>query len=278
MQLTPRYDGPSLLRIELPLGDPAVPMLRQRRRLATLLAELGAEQWAAASRCDGWSVQDVIVHLVSTNQFWAASIGAALGGEPTRILTAFDPVSTPAALVEAAGSLSTADVLDRYVATNEQLAAAVAGLDDDGWAAVGESPLGHVPLQEVALHALWDAWIHERDVMLPLGLAQVEEPDEIAGCLAYAAALGPSFAAAGNLGRTGAIAVEATAPDVRLVVEVGDAVSVHGGDAPPGALRLGGSAVDLVEGLSLRAPLPCPVPDDQRWLLSGLAEVFDQAS
>ncbi len=47
------------------------------------------------------------------------------------------------------------------------------------------------------------------------------------------------------------------------------------GDGPANALRLTGAAVDLLEGLSLRAPLPCPVSDEHRWLVNGLAEVFD---
>ena len=64
MRLTPRYDDPTFLQLDLPMGDPAVPMLRQRRRLASLLGGLDDEQWAAASRCEGWSVQDVVAHLV----------------------------------------------------------------------------------------------------------------------------------------------------------------------------------------------------------------------
>jgi uncharacterized protein (TIGR03083 family) len=276
MLLTPRYDEPSFLQLELVLGDPGPPLLRQRRRLASLLGGLDAEQWATASRCEGWSVQDVVAHLVSTNQFWAFSIGAALSGEPTRFLATFDPVASPAEHVEAVRSQPTADVLARFVETNESLADAVAELGDDGWSMLGEAPPGHVPLRAVALHALWDSWIHERDIVLPLGLIPVEEPDEIAGCLGYGAALGPAFAVAGGATRQGAIAVEATNPDLRLVVEVGESVVVRAGDAPADALCLTGPAVGLIEALSFRGPLPCPVATDEQWLVSGLAEVFDR--
>lgn len=276
MLLTPRYDEPSFLQLDLPLGDPAVPLLRQRRRLASLLGGLDAEQWAAGSRCERWSVQDVIAHLVSTNQFWALSIGAALGGRPTRFLGTFDPVTSPVELVEAARSQPHADVLDHFVETNEAIADAIAELDDNGWTTLAEAPPGHVPLRAVALHALWDSWIHERDIVLPLGLTPVEEPDEIAGCLGYGAALSPAFAVAGGSTRRGAIAVDATDPDTRFVVEVGESVVVRAGDAPADALRLTGPAVELVEGLGFRVPLPCPVADDHKWLLSGLAEVFDR--
>jgi uncharacterized protein (TIGR03083 family) len=278
MLLTPRYDDPAFFRIETQPRDPALPLLRQRRRLASLLGGLDDEQWAAASRCEGWSVRDVIAHLVSTNQFWAFSIGAALGGEPTRFLASFDAVATPVELVEALRSQPPAEVLDAFVATNEAIADAIARLDDGGWSTLAEAPPGHVAIRAVALHALWDAWVHERDVVIPLGLTPVDEPDELAGCLTYVAALSPAFAVAGGSTRRGAIAVEATHPEVRFVVDVGESVVVRAGEAPAGALRLTGSAVELIEALSFRAPLPCPVADEHRWLLDGLAEVFDRKS
>jgi uncharacterized protein (TIGR03083 family) len=276
MLLTPRYDDPLFLQFDLPLGDPAVPLLRQRRRLASLLGGLDDQQWAAATRCEGWSVQDVVAHLVTTNQFWAFSIASALNGEPTRFLVTFDPVVSTVEMVESVRSQPSADVLDRFVETNEAVADVIAELDDEGWATLGEAPPGHVPLRALALHALWDAWIHERDILLPLGLTAVEEPDEIAGCLGYGAALSPAFAVAAGTTRRGAIAVEATDPDVRFVVEVGESVVVRAGDAPSDALHLRGSAVELVEALCFRVPLPCSVPVDQQWLLNGLAEVFDR--
>lgn len=278
MLLTPRYDGPSLLRIDVPIGDPGALVVRQRRRLASILGGLDEAQWATASRCESWSVKDVVAHLVSTNEFWAGSIRSALDGEPTRVLATFDPVATPAALVDAFRHQGPAEVLDAFVETGRALAATVAGLDGEAWKLPGEAPLGHVPLYAVALHALWDSWIHERDILLPLGLTPVEEPDEIGACLLYSAALSPALVATSGSIRTGAVAAEAIAPDVRFTVEVGPSVVVHDGAVPPGALHLVGPAVDLVEGLSTRGPLPCPVPDADRWLLGGLAEGFDQAT
>jgi uncharacterized protein (TIGR03083 family) len=279
--LTPLYDRPSFLRIDVPLGDladPAAPLLRQRRRLAAQLADLSDEQWATPSRCAGWSVQDVIAHLMATNQFWAVSIDAGLAGKPTRYLAAFDPVATPAEMVEEERHRSADEVLDRFADSTEKLAAAVGRIDGAGWALPGEAPPGHIPLTAVALHALWDAWVHERDVLLPLGRTPVEEPDEITACLAYAAALSPAVGIAGGSTRPGAITVDATGPDLHLVVDVGDTVVVGADGAPAGALHLTGPAVALVDALSLRAALPCPVPADQRWLLDALSEAFDQAT
>lgn len=276
MRLTPRYDEPGFFRIDLDLGDPAGPLVRQRARLASTLAELDDDQWAAPSRCDGWSAKDVVAHLAVANQFWALAVGTGRAGEPTRFLATFDPVASPIEHVDATRAESPAEVLGRFVATNDALADALAGLDDEGWSALGEAPPGHVPLRAVALHALWDAWVHERDVLLPLGVAPAEEADEIVASLAYAAALGPALALCSGETRAGSIAVLPDDADVAIVVDAGPDVVVRGGDVPADALRLTGRAVDLLEGLSRRAPLPCPVPDGQEWLLAGLAQAFDQ--
>ncbi|MGH9134102.1 MAG: hypothetical protein ACRDZZ_09210, partial [Ilumatobacteraceae bacterium] len=86
-------------------------------------------------------------------------------------------------------------------------------------------------VQHVIAHLVttnqWDAWIHERDIVLPLGRTPVEEVDEITACLTYGASLR-------------------------------------------------GPAVELVEALAFRVPLPCPVAEEHKWLLNGLATVFDR--
>ena len=152
-------------------------------------------------------MQDVIAHLDSTNQFFAISISAGWPASPP----ASSPRSTPSRRrprwSPRARSQTSAEVLDAFVTSTEGLAQAVAGLDEVGWATLGEAPPGHVALRAVALHALWDAWIHERDVLLPLGLPIVEEADEISDSLRYAAALGPAFATTLGSTRCGAIVV-----------------------------------------------------------------------
>jgi uncharacterized protein (TIGR03083 family) len=276
MQLKPRYDGRPPLTIEVPLGDPSIPLLRQRRRLAARLSALTPEQWVAPSRCEGWSVQDVVAHLDGVNRFWSFSIKAGLADAPSTVLTAFDPVATPRAMVEATRALGSSEILAQFVESTERLASMVERIDASSWSRPAEAPLGHVSLEALALHALWDAWVHERDVVLPLGLAAEEEIDEVTGSLVYVAALGLAILAAGGATRTGVLLVDATDPAVRFVVDVGSTVVVREPRAADaGGPRLCGPAVELIEGLSLRMPLRHDLAEDDRWLLGGLAEAFD---
>lgn len=255
MQLTPRYGDPPALVMDKVFDDPAGPLLRQRRRLGDVLASFSDDQWRGTSRCDGWTVADVVAHLVGTNQFWAISLAAGLRSEPTRFLATFDPVSSPPAMIQAFREQSPRDVLAQYTSSVDELAAVVEGMDDAAWETVAESPPGHVAAHVVALHALWDAWIHERDILLPLGLEHTLADDEVIGCLHYVAAVGPSFLAAGGSTRRGSLTVTATAPTAMFTVDAGSTVVVRSGDGPSGGARLNGDAVALVERDSATALL-----------------------
>lgn len=254
-----------------------VPLLRQRRRLADALAGLDAEQWQVASRCEGWAVRDVVAHLISADQFWALSARAGLAGEPTRFLVGFDPVATPPALI-ASNDAPPEQLVADLRASTDALDEVLGGLDADRWETQAEAPPGLVPLHALAAHALWDGWVHERDVLLPLGIAPAEEPDELLACLRYVAALGPVFLATMGSTRTATLVVVGTDPAARVVVGLGETVVLDGAEPGEGAVRLEGRTVELVEGLSRRAPLPREVAEADRWVVDGLAVTFDQAT
>jgi hypothetical protein len=198
-----------------------------------------------------------------------------LAGEPTRVLNGFDPAATPAMLIEPMRALPPSDVLAQLDASMTGFLAVLASLDNAGWAAPAETPPGYLPVRLLAHHALWDCWVHERDVALPLGLTPPVEADEVAASLRYAAALSPGFLINNGPGCTGAFAVDAHDPDTQFWLEVdGTSVRVHDGPAPAGTPCLRGNAVELTEALSIRAPLPVGAPPEWRELLGGLAVAF----
>ena len=158
-------------------GDPPAPTP------VDLLASLDEAAWSHPSRCEGWTNRDVVVHLDSTNAFWTHSITEGRRGRPTRFLTTFDPVVSPAELVAATEERSGAETVERFAASTDALLALVEQLDSADWTATAESPAGHVSVATVVHHALWDAWVHERDIALPLGRPAVED-DEVLAALA----------------------------------------------------------------------------------------------
>jgi uncharacterized protein (TIGR03083 family) len=254
---SPRYEGPAIISMTGEPGDQWAPLARQRRRLQATLEALAPGDWSSPTRCDGWSVQDVVAHLVGVNSFWQASVQAGLAGTPTRVLVGFDPAVTPALMVDAMRDLDTGDVLERFIASNDGLLAVLDGLDDRQWMTAAETPAGHVALRVLAHHALWDCWVRSS--------------------LRYVSALGPACALA--TGRTVAcvFAVEAQDPDERFVLDVDHCVAVADGDdcVLADELCLRGDALTLVEALSLRCPLPASAPARWQELRRGLATAFD---
>ncbi len=75
--------------------------------------------------------------------------------------------------------------------------------------------------------------------------------------------------------RVGRLAVTTTAPALSLVVDINTGVLVRPGQDPD-APELIGAAVDLVEALSMRRPLPSSAPAEWVWAVGGIAELFDQ--
>jgi uncharacterized protein (TIGR03083 family) len=275
VKLSPRYDGSPILSIDGAPDDQRAPVTRQRRRMEQLLAGLSDDEWRAPSRCDEWTNQDVISHLITVNNFWAASVAAGLAGEPTRMLATFDPAAHPPLMVDGMRSLTPREVFDQFVASNDSFLGALDPLDADGWSALAESPAGHVSIRLLAFHAIWDSWIHERDIALPLGLTPAQEPDELHSCLRYAAAVGPALTVSEGTAFASTLAVDASGPRDRFVLEVTDAVAVHDDEWPDGTPCLEGTAVELIEALSIRGPLPADAPAEWRTLLTGLATIFD---
>ena len=232
MQISPRYDTDPIIHLDGALPAVGMPFVRQRRRLAQALSSLSPAQWATPSRCEGWRVQDVVAHLTGTDLFWNVSIESGLAGAPTRILAAFDPKATPAAMVDAVRDESSADTLASYLDASGALCATIESLDTEGWNAIAESPAGHVTISALVHHALWDSWVHERDVLEPLGITQDEEADEIVASLRYAAALGPALVLQSAASRAGVMALMVERPAARVVVTVDHDVCVAEGDAP----------------------------------------------
>lgn len=269
--LRQHHGAPAPLEVDDTLGPVVAPWRAHRERLVRELEALTDEQWRAPSRCDGWSVQDVVSHLVSADQFWVVSLLAATDGSPTEILRDFDPAGTPEDLVAPTRADPPAEVLDRFRAGTAVFVATVDGLDEAAWAAVGESPIGHVPVPLVLAHAHWDSWLHERDVLVPLGSAPPVEPEELAVATWYALGIG---AVQGGLlddpepvgpGLDDPIDVTLAfddLPDLALRLRIGRRVELSRGD-PDRAVEAG-SALALVERFTGRRddPVHPTLPDD----------------
>ena len=225
MRITPRYEGAAVINVDAVVRSPSAALVRQRARLAEALRGLTTGEWNTPSRCGGWTVQERRRASGRGEPVLVAIDRRGLRGEPTRLLASFDPVRVPAAMVQAARGASASATLDSFQATNAQLGTLVGSLTDADWDKLAEAPPGHLAIRAVALHALWDWWGHERDIVVPLLRQQAVEFDEVLLSLAYAAALGPGLRAAAGSTSAGSLGVIGRHPEIELTVEVGSEVT-----------------------------------------------------
>jgi uncharacterized protein (TIGR03083 family) len=166
----------------------------QRQRFIAVLRGFGSGDWAAATRCAGWSAHEVVRHLCDTNR-----IGIATHSDDSTLDIAggFDPRTTPQRWLITSAAEPPEVTLSRFEATtNEMLAAARGRLADGRTFDVG-MPYGPVDWTVRLLHGFWDSWIHERDVLLARSAEHPTDGDATAYATAYgifiAAAVAPLF-------------------------------------------------------------------------------------
>ncbi len=254
------YDGVTVVvDDDLPLVDA---FLRHRRRFVTELTALDDEQWRCTTRCVNWDARGVIGHLITVDGFFTMGfVGAAAGRAPTSFITGFDPSTGTNDLVAPLLELPPAEVLAQFEASTDALIAAVDALDGDGWDAPCEAPFGHLPARLVLAHAFWDSWLHERDILEPLGLAPALETDEVLTAIWYSLVVGglqgglledDALTGPGPEQPLDVTIVFDDLPEDPLRVEIDTGVRITRADRE-GAV-VAGSAVDAVEHATGRKP------------------------
>lgn len=188
-------------------GDPGVPLdvvtdgtqlaatvSAHKRRLVEAFRTLTDEQWATETRCGGWDARNLADHLADATGFFDYTLSRALEGEATRLLEGFDPKETPKQAAESRGVQSIREVLDKLELAESGLqeTLSVYEADDRGsevWNLMAEAPPGNCPARISLQHCLFDSWLHERDLLVPLDIAPTESRDEILATAAYLCAL-----------------------------------------------------------------------------------------
>lgn len=159
------------------LGLVPVALRSVRERVASLVDTLDADDWRRPSRCELWTVHDVVRHVRDVCGFHVQSLrhaGNVLLDEP------FDNRHTPGRWLERTSAEPPAKTVDdlRRLAAEEDVALR-ARVDEAGDEQV-MSPYGLVHWSILTAHVFWDAWVHDRDATEPLGrpaaAASSEEP------------------------------------------------------------------------------------------------------
>jgi uncharacterized protein (TIGR03083 family) len=161
----------------------------QRRRFASTVEDLSSEELASPSRCKGWTVGDVLRHLVwvdhTIRRIWSGDGSTAAD---------FDPRFTPDKAVQEDRVIPDEEIRERYLLSTGPMLTDLECSDPQRFGVPSLSPAGQVPWWMSAVHIGWDSSIHERDALLPLGRSVKQLESETVPCLAYSLVLMSFFA------------------------------------------------------------------------------------
>jgi uncharacterized protein (TIGR03084 family) len=146
------------------VDDVGSALIMQHRDLEAILTDLDGEQWRRPTRCPGWDVADVVLHLAQTDEMAIASledrmpefVAERVGGEAPAT------VDDGAAVMVARERGGPAEVLlERWRASSDRLEHLLQQVDGHRrvqWVA------GQLSVRTLATTRLAEAWIHTGDV------------------------------------------------------------------------------------------------------------------
>lgn len=155
----------------------------QRARLPRLFQELEPGTWNEPTRCTEWSVHEVVRHLCDVTLKW---LGMLRGEDLSALgLEGMDPRTTPVEWLERSRDQSPAETRALFEQASAVLLEEVDRRADRGADDRVRFVYGNVAWSALALHVFWDAWVHERDILLPQGRPHMSPEIETRAAAAY---------------------------------------------------------------------------------------------
>jgi uncharacterized protein (TIGR03083 family) len=221
----------------------------QRLRLVELFRGFDTDAWGAATLCTQWTAHQVVRHLCDAT---LKATDILRGDAVTDVAdVGFDPRTTPVAWLERSAGETPADSVRCFEEASAVLLTEVDALVDRG-SVDDQRPFlyGPVPWSIVALHVFWDAWIHERDIVVPAG----PHPDSPAIESRAAATYGLSVSCVPAAPITETVVLEGDGGGVFRMEANDGTVTTSVSDGPAAEDALRGSLPEVVDSLIGRGP------------------------
>ena len=205
------------MQLTSPMDDVLQALAAQNDEIDGMLDGLDDASWALPSRCAGWTIADVVLHLAQTNEIAVASAEGRFSEVTAAFGRAAADSAPPGATVDDLAGLAVAaergkppnEIHDRWRASTEAQAAALAACEPGTRLRFVAGELAAVSL---ATTRLAETWIHAGDIAA--GLARQLTPGPHLKPIVRLAwrTLPYAFARAGRA-MAGPVALTLTAPD-----------------------------------------------------------------
>ncbi|MBF82799.1 MAG: hypothetical protein CL522_05330 [Actinobacteria bacterium] len=150
----------------------------------SLISNLNESDWQRQSLCPDWDVKGVVTHL--------AGIENLLLDWVPQNADEWPPFPKMAEFESEAESLKAIDLFDRSITILNDRRKELAGLSDETWNLECMTPVGPGTYGRFMNIRIFDFWVHQRDMTLPLGIETNDSGthanialDEVHGSLGY---------------------------------------------------------------------------------------------
>ncbi|MHB8329360.1 MAG: maleylpyruvate isomerase family mycothiol-dependent enzyme [Acidimicrobiales bacterium] len=144
-----------------------VALAEEWEAVVTLGAALGPDEWALPSECPGWTVRDIVSHMVGTER---SLLGETPPPSPPPLPhVRNDMGASNEAWVAARRSMPGPEVLAEFRDVTAQRLDQLRSWPAERFDEVGPSPVGQVPYREFMHVRVMDCWVHEQDIRVATG-------------------------------------------------------------------------------------------------------------
>ena len=216
------------------------------RRLIDTWQGFAPGQWECQSRNTKWTVHHTVRHVADAME----RVTAAVSGEPILGENDFDPRSTPVTWLTTSDSESPGATIDRFAAASTSFRAGVRDRLTAGDDAHDRTVYGTAHWTVNVAHVLWDSWLHERDVLLPLGqpATSSEAEERLVGLYGLLMALVPSMMFEQSISAT----VQLRGVGLRTIEVSCDGGSLRSAEVPADAAAISGAMPAAIDALAGR--------------------------
>lgn len=157
-------------------GELTALLSQQWQAIDDLVAGLDESAWRTPSILPGWTVFDIVAHVVGTESWLLGEKPPPHDPErPKTDVHDLPHVRNETAVlneiwIDRLRSLSGTRLLALYREVTDRRRAALAAMTDTEWAAPTISPIGQVPYARFMRVRLFDCWLHELDIADSLGV------------------------------------------------------------------------------------------------------------
>ena len=185
----------------------------QHAELGALLSGLDDAGWASATRCPGWDVSDVVLHMAQTEELALASVRGSIDDAREQSgFGSFDPWDVDGAAGEAVAKQRGARPAELAARWNAVATASVSAFAAADPAKRVQWIHGDLPVRTLATTRLAEAWIHSGDIAGALGV-KLEPSDRLWHIARLAWRTLPYALSKAGQTLVAGVALELTAPD-----------------------------------------------------------------